>query len=290
MEKIKVLLTGGSGFIGRNILEKISGKYEFYAPAHSDLDLCDSVAVEKYLNEQRVDVIVHAASTGLYSSEKSTDFVQDNLKIFFNLVRQKKYFKRMIVIGSGAEYDKSKPMRQVRETDFDMSVPSDQYGFTKYILAKYAEQVDYITHFRPFGVYGKYEDYTKRFISGAICKALLGKPITLKQNVKFDYIFIDDLVDIIDKVIQKKPKEIFYNIGSGSPVQLVDLAKKIIEFVNPKINIEIQEAGEGKEYTANCERLQKELKPKYTDFEDTLRSLTEYYKNILPTISGENIL
>lgn len=50
----------------------------------------------------------------------------------------------MIHFGSGAEYDKSKPIVKVKETDFGKVIPKDEYGFFKYICSKYIEKTDKI--------------------------------------------------------------------------------------------------------------------------------------------------
>ncbi len=54
---------------------------------------------------------------------------------------------------------------------------------------------------RLFGVFGPHEDYAIRFISNAICKALFGLPITLRQNRTFSYLFIDDLGPIVERFL-----------------------------------------------------------------------------------------
>ena len=59
---MKVLLTGSSGMVGRNILEhKNAGSYEFLTPISSELDLADRKAIDFYLSEHRPDLIIHCA-------------------------------------------------------------------------------------------------------------------------------------------------------------------------------------------------------------------------------------
>ena len=77
-------------------------------------------------------------------------------------------------------------------------IPADQYGFAKYLCSRLAQDIDNVIVLRPFGVWGKYEDYETRFMSNAICKTLYDLPITLNQNAYFDYLFIDDFVKIVE--------------------------------------------------------------------------------------------
>ena len=116
---MKILLTGGAGFIGKNILEQIGDKYEFLSPAQNELDLLDSKSVYKYLKQNNPEIVLHTANVGGKRNQLGMDnVVQDNLKMFFNLIRGKEYFNQIIVLGSGAEYDKTRIIKNIREEDF----------------------------------------------------------------------------------------------------------------------------------------------------------------------------
>ena len=56
-----VFVTGGSGFIGRNLVEALGDEYDILAPSHAELELLDEEAVATYLNRHRVEVVVHCA-------------------------------------------------------------------------------------------------------------------------------------------------------------------------------------------------------------------------------------
>ena len=70
-----ILLTGGSGMVGRNLLEHPSSQsHELIAPTSTELDLCDLQATKDYLNKLRPDFVVHAAASPAYEfiSDKTT--------------------------------------------------------------------------------------------------------------------------------------------------------------------------------------------------------------------------
>ncbi len=289
---MKIFLTGGSSFIGKNFIEKFSRKYDLYFPTHQELNLEDAESVFKYLKDNCFDIVLHVASAGTTRKDVGlSDIYFKNQKMFFNLIRGKQFFNRMVVIGSGAEYDKRRSIIDIEEDQFDNLIPIDQYSFSKYSMAKYAQNVDFITHLRPFAVYGKYEDYQTRFISNSICKALMDLPITIKQNVYFDYLYINDFINILDYFIENNSKQIFYNIARGKKIDLVSIAKKILLIVKKDLPIIINKDGLNNEYTSNINRLKEEIKNlQYTDFDKSIEDLISYYENILPQLDKELFL
>lgn len=281
-----LLITGGAGFIGRNIIEQLGHVHDIIAPTRDELDLTNTEAVFAFLKKHPADVVIHAANIGGTRKQQHVfGITHTNLKMFFNIIRAKKFFTRLINLGSGAEYGKQFPIVNVSEDDFKTHVPDDEYGLYKYVCAEYAAKVDYITHVRLFGVFGKYEDIQIRFISNAICKALLDMPITIRQNVVFDYIFVDDLVRILDMFARHKPKETFFNTGRGESVDLRTIAKKVLRETGAKVPILVATPGRAKEYTCTTARLKKTLKGfTYTPLDIAIAKLVAYYKSILPTI------
>ncbi|MFA6547743.1 MAG: NAD(P)-dependent oxidoreductase [Candidatus Magasanikbacteria bacterium] len=290
--KIKILLTGSGGFIGKNILNLLGDKYNFITPRSTELNLCDSTAVQNYIKNCRPDLVIHGANLGGTRLQKDSDDVLSmNLSMFFNIARCHRYFGRMITFGSGAEYGKQDDISHVQEVDFDKKVPTDRYGLYKYICAQYAQRVDFITHLRIFGIFGKYEDCCIRFISNNICRALLNLPISINQDVYFDYIFVDDFVKIVDYFIIHQGKEKTYNVGTGQRVLLSDVAKKIKQQSGKNLEIKIKKDGFNKEYSCDITRLRKEIPDlKFTKIDEAISKLFLFYSKQINTIKKEDIL
>lgn len=290
----KILLTGGNGFIGRNILEILGAKYKFLAPSKKELDLSDGDAVYKYLEKNRIEVVIHAALAGGFGQEKEKgtgSILADNLRFFFNLMRAQKFYKKMIFFGSGAQYDKKRDLKKVKESDFGQSVPSDEYGFYKYICGEYIEKTEGIVNLILFGLYGRYEDYQFKFISNVIVKNLLKQKIVINQETVFDYLFIEDLMPILDYFILNKVKFKSYNVTPDKPIDLITIGKTVNEISDYQSEITVLHAGLNKEYTADNHRLKKEIPGlKFTDYKEGIGKLFRYYQENFDKIDQEAIL
>jgi nucleoside-diphosphate-sugar epimerase len=291
---MNILITGAGGFIGRNLKEYLSPNYKIFATTHDDLELLDEKAVEEYVNDYTIDVIVHCAAIG--GSRKanydpgSTDVVEKNLRMFFNLERCLTPNMRMIHLGSGAEYDRHQWRRKMPETFFDRHVPSDCYGYAKYLISKYIGFRDNIVCLRLFGVFGKYEEYHFKFISNAVVKNLLHMPITINQNVVFDYLYIDDLVKIVELFIRQIPIYNYYNITPTLSIDLITIAEIINTISDYKSDIIVLHEGLNSEYSGDNSRLLAEYSSiSFKEYQVAIEELLFYYRSILTTIDKATI-
>lgn len=282
-EKKKVLLLGSGGFVGRNMKEHLSGfdTYELLCPRSSELDLLDENAVGEYLKAYRPDVVINAAVCKnpryFQSASPKTELEQD-LRMFFNLEKYHGFYGKMIYFGSGAEYDKRYDICSAKEGEFINGIPDNDYGFAKYIIGRAIENSENIYNLRIFGLFGKYENWRTTFISGACCKALKGLPITIRQNVYFDYLYIDDFCNAVRWFVDNEPKYHTYNMSSGRKIDLVTIAETVKRLSGNNVPIYVCQPGLGKEYTADNTRLREENRYFYlTDFETDILNLLKYY-------------
>lgn len=291
---LNILITGAGGFIGKNLSEYlVANGYNVFSANHKELELLDKESVENYLEKNKINFIVHCAATGgsrLTGYDKDKNDVADaNLQMFKNLKSCMTPEMRMISFGSGAEYDKSRPLAKISEADFGESVPQDDYGYAKYQISKLIDETDNITCLRIFGLYGKYEDYRFKFISNAIVKNLLKMPIAINQNVVFDYLYIDDFLKIVETFIKNPPKEKCLNIAPTESIDLVKIAETINEISELKSEIIVKNQNLNNEYTASNERLLEELGDafKFASYKEGIEKLYNYYKNNLDNLDLE---
>ena len=277
----KILLTGGNGFIGKNISESYLAQiYEITAPGSSELNLTDTDSVDNFFKNKEFDAVLHAAvKPGHRNAKDPTNLFYSNIRMFQNLERHKNKYEKFINFGSGAIYDISTNITDAREEDLCKNMGKDEHGFCKYLVYKQIENLDNFVDLNIFGIFGKYEDCRIRFISNAICKTLLDLPITLRQNRKFSYLYIDDLMPVLEFFIENKVKYKSYNIVPDEKVELSETAEIIKKISQKKdILINIGTEGFGLDYTGNNKRLKQEFPVKFTSIDTAAEKLYEYYE------------
>lgn len=289
----KILIIGASGFVGHNLKDYFSDRYELHAPTSKELNVLDEPSVQSYIKGKNFDVILNALDrkTDKGNPNGEAVYVCERLRMFENLARLHEYYGKMLYFGTGAEYARNLPVESITEEQFGRQVPQDAYGFLMYTMQKLALGRDNITNFRLFGIFGPYEVYHQRFISGAICKAILGYPITIRQNAVFDYLYIDDLCKMVAYYIENPMKHSAYNATSGNRYELVSLAQTVKQVIGTDVPVLIANPGYNKEYTASNARLLEELSGfKISPIEKQIGQLAAFYKASLDTVDREALL
>lgn len=259
---MRILITGGNGFMGNAIWKYLQNKYDYeiFAPSSSELDISNEVALDSFIIEKKPDYIIHLANKG---GGRDTiglqNIVEYNLRIFFNVAKQSGRVKKIISFGSGAEYSKHKPITKAKESSYKDAMPLDSYGFYKYVTSHFIETSSNIMCLRIFGCYGVGENYRYKFISNSIVKNLLHLPITIYQDCLFDYIYIDDLVRIVDYFLHHTNTHKIYNASSGNSVLLSDLASMINAASTYKSRIVTIRNNLNNEYTSDNSRILAEI-------------------------------
>ena len=290
---MNIFITGSSGFVGSHLKEYLLSHHHdtLFTPSSKELDLSDEKAVDTYILENKIDMIVHTANRGggrdTIDMKNVTEY---NLRIFFNLAKHEKSVQKIISFGSGAEYGKHKPIINAKEEDYLKALPLDEYGFYKSITSRYIEKTDNIVQLRIFGAYGEYENYRYKFISNAIVKNLLHLPITINKNVYFDYIYIDDLVRMIDFFMHNDTKEKIYNVTTGKKVDLITLAQYVNDVSDFQSEIHVMNEGLNNEYTSNNERILKELGNfQFTSHKNAIAKMRRYFQENLDKLDIQTI-
>lgn len=280
---MKILITGGSGFVGRNVkefLQRNNKDYEIFAPSSRELNCLDEVAVTTYLNEYRFDYVLHFAvyGDGIDKNKDGTKILEYNMRIFLNFYKNAHLYGKMYYTGSGAEFDKRFDIISVTEDQIGNRIPVDSYGLMKYTVGQLIEQSANIYNFRLWGIFGKYEYYPTKFISNICCKAIKGLPLSIRKNVNFDYLWIDDFCKMIQYFLHHEPKYHTYHAVSGKKISLEEICHIVLKVSKKRLPIFVCSEGWANEYTASSARILGEMADfEYTPIEESVQQLYDWY-------------
>lgn len=272
-----ILLTGSGGFIGKNLKEYLKDKYNLVTPRSYELDLCDAAAVSAYFGQHEIDFIIHCGSTGGARGIADRDTtIEDNLAMVDNLLSAKRNDVRMILFGSGAMYDKSRPICKVSESEIGKIVPADLYGKSKMLIAQKIKDRKDVLCLNIFACYG-YGEKESRFPSFAINCVLNQKPIEINQNVVFDYLFVEDMEKIIEYFIENVSQDNILNITPTQSISLKEIAQTVNSIADRPVEIVVKNPVMNNEYTGSNELLLKNFpEMKFTNIRDGLKKLYQY--------------
>lgn len=319
MKKIKVLICGATGFIGRNIIEKLSLKDDLkifgtYFKTQPDnllskkrrislikVDLTQKKEVDKVVRGK--DIIIQAAAVTSGAKDILTKpyiHVTDNAIMnslifraaFENKVKHVVFFSCTVMYPNRA--------RPVKEEDFNSQI-TDKYfgvGWTKVYLEKMCEFFSKISntkyaairHSNIYGPFDKYDLEHSHVFGATVTKIMTNKSgeITVwgDGSEKRDLLYIDDLVDFVETII-KKQKDSFelINLGMGLSVSVKDLIKKIIKISGKSLSLEFDTSKPSIKFSlaVNIDRAKSKYnwKPKTSLDEGIKKTLSWYTKNIL---------
>ena len=239
---MNILITGKNGFIGGELARFFANtEHCVFATCRKTLDVSNEFVVDKYFEENNIDIVLHTAIKGGHRTKKDTYFdLVENLIMFKNLYKHRKQYKMMISFGSGAE----------RET-------TNYYGLAKNIIASEIRKCDgNIFNLRIFGCFGSTESDT-RFIKNSINRVIKGQPITVHQDKHMDYFYIDDLKEVVLYYIQQRnedlPREVDLCYERDST--LLEIAMKIKDLTDLDARIIIEDNAKALSYVGSPYRL-----------------------------------
>jgi UDP-glucose 4-epimerase len=215
---MKILITGGAGFIGKRITTLLKD-YDVTSLSSKDCDLLDLNQVE-HLFKEKYDVVINCAAKGV-SNLDDEQVYWDNLTIFNNLKLYKEKYNTFINIGSGSEL-----------------TPTHWYSKSKAKIWEGIKKEDNFYNVRVWGCFGKGEPEF-RFFNKLFSSQKQNTSFTINKNIYFDFIWVDDLVRIIEQVMLNPPSFKEINAVYKEKYSLVDLAFLTKNHFKFQFNVEL---------------------------------------------------
>lgn len=256
-----VLVTGGAGFIGSNLIRKLLTKphtsihilsepstslwrlngIQNEISVHSG-NMADFTGIQNIVKHIKPTTIFHLAAFGGQPNESDPQTVYNvNFLGTMNLLAACKTigFDCFINTGSSSEYGmKSEPMNETINLE-----PVSDYGVAKAAATHYCLKEALVNKLpiytvRPFSVYGDYE-MAGRLVPTLLVGALTQQPIKLSSpHFVRDFIYIKDMIDLYCAVVEQSPTQAYvFNGGTGIQSKIIDAVTTTESIINNKLTI-----------------------------------------------------
>lgn len=305
----KVLIIGGTGFIGRHLAQKCLEHTPFVTclgfsgKSNSDnfiqADVTNKDQLRESLAGRKFDYVFNL---GGYVNH--TEYLKGGRKVIDS------HFTALMNIIDSIEHSALKGFVQAGSSDEYGGVPCPQkesvreepispYSFAKMCSSHFIQMLSNIEKFpgvvlRFFLVYGPGQD-EKRFLPQIIKGCLNNEEFKTSEGKQLrDFCYVGDVVDaMIRAAVCREAKGHIINVASGIPVKVKDMIKTVIKLTGagkPLWGEHPYRPGENMELYAEITLAKKLLnwKPK-TSLEDGLKKTIDYYKIVVPTSRDNNL-
>lgn len=256
---MRILLTGGSGMVGRNLLEHAGAdKFEFYAPGSRELDLLDKRAVSEYINQIKPDLVVHAAGRvgGIQANMADpVSFLVENSLMGLHVINEAREagVKHCINLASSCMYPRNapNPLKESQILTGELEPTNEGYALAKISAARLCEYISRVDADKqylsliPCNLYGRYDKFDPAH--SHMIPAVIRKIHEAKQagastvdiwgdgEARREFMYATDLADcvfaIIDKLIAGVKLPLLMNAGLGQDYTINEYYRAVANVV-----------------------------------------------------------
>lgn len=249
---MKILLTGSSGMVGRNILDHPSSKlHNILAPSKKELNLLDPLKLKKYIELNRPEMVIHAAGIvgGIQANmNQPVKFLVENLEMGVNVLMSSKSsgVRNFINISSSCIYPKNAENPLIEELILkgEFEPTNEAFAIAKVAALKLCEYIskenlDFsyktIISCNLYGKFDKFDSQNSHMIPAVIKKISEAKKLSKKSVdiwgdglAKREFMYAGDFADFIFYSVNnfdRMPQLI--NVGLGHDYSINEYYEKI---------------------------------------------------------------
>ncbi len=301
----KIMLTGGAGFLGSFVSEKLKarGCKNVFIPAEREYDLTKPAAVEAAFKAARPDIVIHlAAKVGGIGANRENPgkFFYDNLMMGVQLMEQARLsgVGKFVALGTICAYPKFAPV-PFKEEDLWNGYPEETnapYGLAKKMLLvqsqAYRQQYGFNSIFLlPVNLYGPRDNFAPN--SSHVIPALIKKCVEAVKSgadeitvwgtgkATREFLYAEDCAEAILLAAERYNSSEPVNIGAGFEIAIKDLAGLIARLTgfNGKLVWDASQPDGQPRRMLDTSRAAKEFGFKATTgFEEGLKKTIDWYK------------
>lgn len=281
----KVLITGGNGFLGQNIIPELE-KAGFEVTSLVFDAFKDDIS--QLLQNADFDFVLHLAA---YASPKLATNFDKTIKLNVNLTEQLlqissqfKSLKKFLFFSSATTYS-DEAARPLKENSAQKAAEDDYYAYSKIeaekICKKFIEQGQPVKILRLTNCFGPHQNWKDRpnLIPQIMKEAILEKKITvLNGSHTRDFLYSRDLARIILLCLEDKQDFDILNIASGQLHKVSEIADFVSKALYVPVEDKKQEINRAKDLTLDTSKFIK-LFPtfKFTSLENSLKETLDFY-------------
>ena len=250
----KILITGGSGMVGKNFLEHQDiNNFTVLHPSSNEVNLLQLDQVKNYLNIHKPDLIIHAAGKvgGILANIKNpVNFLSENTDMGKNIVlaARENEIKNLINLSSSCVYPKNinKPLEEDTILTGQLEPTNEGYALAKIHTQRLCQYINQENHnylyktLIPCNLFGRHDNFN--LTTGHLLPNIINKIYVAKKNndpevliwgngsVRREFMYTSDLIDCLFYSINHFNRLPFVmNVGIGFDYSVLEYYKAVAD-------------------------------------------------------------
>ena len=250
----KILIFGSNGLVGNSLRRIFKGKnYDVFYSTREDTDLFSFEETREMIKSYNPDIIINAAAKvgGINANNtKRSEFLIENLKINLNILESCIELNELFIINLGSSciypLNAENPIKEDSIMSGKLEPTNSPYAMAKLTAIELANSLNIqyghkVINLMPTNLYGPNDNFSE--MDSHVIPGLLFRMHNAKINNESEFkiwgtgnplrefLYVDDLANLILFLLEKKPDYSLINVGSGYEISIKNLAEEIKEII-----------------------------------------------------------